>query len=129
MIPTPKECCAAGSYDCQVPMPINGRVQGIDCCIADLVAALNATNLKTVASCCGHGDENIARIDLEDGRVLRLEGHTPAAEGEDPVENGLPPGKHCSDCYHYSECIVLRPVRYLTKECHKTPYSFQDRTA
>ena len=50
-------------------MPINGRVQGIDYCIHKLVAALNAANIRTMASCCGHGEQH-GRIDLEDGRTL-----------------------------------------------------------
>ena len=66
-----------GEDACQVPMPLNGRVQGVDWCIADIVAALNAVGITTVASCCGHGDESIARIDLTDGRVLHVTGHTP----------------------------------------------------
>jgi len=73
----PKQCCQMGSYECQISMPINGRIRGIDYCIADIVAALNAANIETVASCCGHGDEKLARIDLEDDRVLFLSGHTP----------------------------------------------------
>jgi hypothetical protein len=69
MIKKPNKCCDVGSYKCQVPMPINGRIQGIDLCIADIVAALNAANIPTVASCCGHGEfEGI--ISLEDGRRL-----------------------------------------------------------
>ena len=36
-------------------MPINGRRQDIDFCIADIVAALNSANIITIASCCGHG--------------------------------------------------------------------------
>ena len=71
----PKKCCEIGSYGCQIPMPIGGKRVDVDFCIADIVAALNAANLQTVASCCGHGDETIARIDLQDGRVLRVEGH------------------------------------------------------
>ena len=51
----PKKCCDFGTYECQVPMPLNGRRQDIDLCIADLVAALNAANIRTVGSCCGHG--------------------------------------------------------------------------
>jgi hypothetical protein len=50
-------------------MPINGRRVDIDYCIADIVAALNAANIKTVASCCGHGMMN-AEILLEDGREI-----------------------------------------------------------
>lgn len=76
-LPKPKKCCPIGSYECQVPMPLNGRLQSIDYCIADIVAALNAANIRTVMSCCGHGDESIAVICLEDGRELRVSGHTP----------------------------------------------------
>lgn len=68
----PSKCCPLGTYACQVPMPSNGRVAGIDYCISDIVAALNAANIKTVASCCGHGEQD-ARIDLEDGRVLKFD--------------------------------------------------------
>ncbi len=77
MIDKPSKCCAMGSYECQIPMPLNGRLQGIDYCIADIVASLNACNIRTVASCCGHGDESISNITLEDGRELTLRGHTP----------------------------------------------------
>ena len=73
-------CTPMGEYVCQTPMPINGRVRRIDWCIADIVAALNAANITTVASCCGHGNEIIARIDLDDGRVLHVSGHTPTKE-------------------------------------------------
>ena len=68
----PKECCELGTYGCQVPMSILGRRRDIDYCIADIVAALNAANIITVASCCGHGEESIASIVLEDGRELRV---------------------------------------------------------
>ena len=54
----PIKCCEPGEYSCQVPMAINGRLQGIDLCIADIVAALNAANIVTIASCCGHGKMN-----------------------------------------------------------------------
>ncbi len=69
MLPKPNKCCSMGSYNCQVPMSINGRTQGIDYCIADIVAALNAANIITVASCCGHGRIK-AIISLEDGREV-----------------------------------------------------------
>ena len=65
----PKKCCDFGEYSCQIPMPINGRIQGIDFCIADIVAMLNAANIKTIASCCGHGKID-GVINLEDGREL-----------------------------------------------------------
>ena len=50
-------------------MPIDARVRYIDICIADIVAALNAANIKTGASCCGHGQMN-GIISLKDGREL-----------------------------------------------------------
>jgi hypothetical protein len=53
-------------------MPIRGRRQDIDFCIADIIAALNAANIPTVASCCGHGDVGI--INLEDGREISITG-------------------------------------------------------
>ncbi len=55
----------------QVCMPLNGRVQCIDFCIHQIVAALNAGGIRTVASCCGHG-KIPGRIDLEDGRTLAI---------------------------------------------------------
>lgn len=71
MLDKPERCTMMGEYRCQVPMPLSGRVQGIDYCIADIVAALNASNIKTVASCCGHGKID-PTIVLEDGRELRI---------------------------------------------------------
>jgi hypothetical protein len=67
----PIKCCNFGEYSCQIPMSIMGRRQDIDFCIADIVAALNAANITTVASCCGHKklDGNIL---LEDGRELKI---------------------------------------------------------
>jgi len=65
----PEKCCEIGTYECQVPMAINGRRVDIDFCIADIVAALNAANIVTVASCCGHGKQD-ALIALSDGRIL-----------------------------------------------------------
>jgi len=76
-LPKPTKCCAPGSYECQVPMPINGRLQSIDYCIADVVAALNAANLKTIASCCGHAGNLPGSVVLEDGRELHITGHKP----------------------------------------------------
>lgn len=65
----PSKCCAMGSYEHQVPMPIKGRVQYIDLCIAPYVAALNAAGIETVASCCGHG-KIAPTILLSDNKVL-----------------------------------------------------------
>ena len=72
MIKKPDKCCDIGTYGCQIPIPIRGRVEGIDLCIADLVAALNAANIPTVASCCGHGKID-GSIILEDGRWLTIQ--------------------------------------------------------
>ena len=66
-----EKCCEMGTYKHQIPMPIRGRRQDIDYCIADLVAALNAANILTVASCCGHGKQP-ALIMLDDGRVITI---------------------------------------------------------
>lgn len=57
-------CCRVGSFDHQIPMAIGGRVHGIDACVADVVAALNAAGLTTAASCCGH-DQAAGRISTE----------------------------------------------------------------
>lgn len=65
----PNKCCKMGSYKHQIPMPIKGRRRGIDLCIADIVTSLNAANIVTVASCCGHGKIDGA-ISLEDGREI-----------------------------------------------------------
>lgn len=62
-------CGRLGSYEDCVMMPVRGRVVEIDRCISHIVAALNAANLTTVASCCGHGIMP-GRITLEDGREL-----------------------------------------------------------
>ena len=77
------KCCELGTYECSVPVAINGRVREIDYCIVDLVAALNAGGLTTVASCCGH-EEQDGRIDLEDGRVLMIK------TGETNIDAVLP---------------------------------------
>lgn len=66
-------CGSFGEYRKQVPMPINRRVCHIDSCISDIVAALNAANLTTVASCCGHGKFD-AVISLDDGREINIKG-------------------------------------------------------
>jgi len=65
----PDKCCKIGSYDHQIPMPLGGRRQDIDLCVADIVAALNAANIRTVASCCGHGEID-GSIVLKDNREL-----------------------------------------------------------
>jgi len=62
-------CCDCGSYAHQTPMAVAGRVVWVDYCIADIVAALNAANIRTVASCCGHGKRH-GSVLLADGREL-----------------------------------------------------------
>ena len=69
MLKRPDKCHKPGTYDCCIPMPIRGRVRDIDFCVADLVAALNAANIVTEASCCGH-NRMAGTIILEDGRWL-----------------------------------------------------------
>ena len=56
----------------QVSMPLNGRVQCIDFCIHQIVAALNAGGIITTASCCGHQNMK-GNIVLEDGRTLIIQ--------------------------------------------------------
>ncbi len=65
----PNKCCGMGSYKCVVAMPIRRRVEHIDFCIAHIVAALNAANIETLASCCGHG-KILGNVVLADGRWL-----------------------------------------------------------
>jgi hypothetical protein len=59
------------TYANQACLPINGRVICVDWCIHQIVAALNAAGVETIASCCGHG-KMAGRIDLKDGRVLMI---------------------------------------------------------
>ena len=63
------ECGGLVTYQNQVAMPLDGRVHGIDHCIHHIVAALNASNVRTYACCCGH-QKMPGRITLEDGREL-----------------------------------------------------------
>jgi len=65
----PQRHCHIGSYEHTIPMPSGGRVVYVDYCIADIVAALNAANIVTVASCCGHGEID-GNIMLDDGREI-----------------------------------------------------------
>jgi len=94
MLEKPTKCCAVGIYECQIPMPIKGRIRGIDFCIADLVAALNAANIVTDASCCGHGSM-LGTVILEDGRwllVARDRDHFQAVANA-LADAGIPMGK------------------------------------
>ncbi len=69
MLKKPDKCCPIGSYECQVPVMSGGRTRYVDLCIAPMVVALNAANIGTLMSCCGH-DEQDGVIYLEDGRQL-----------------------------------------------------------
>lgn len=71
-LPKPKTCCAIGSYDHTVPTVVAGRVHGVDLCISDIVAALNAANIETIGSCCGHGTQR-GYVQLADGRMLLVD--------------------------------------------------------
>ena len=79
-------------------MPIKHRVRGIDFCIHHIVAALNAGNVPTTASCCGHGTK-YGVIALEDGRVLVIHPDAPTDAkgwGELVTEGRLKGGVHQS---------------------------------
>lgn len=65
------ECGGKKTYENQVCLPLNGRTVCIDWCIHHIVTALNASGIKTVACCCGHGKQD-GRIDLADGRILTI---------------------------------------------------------
>ena len=66
------QCGGEKTYANQVCMPLNGKVRCIDWCIHQIVAALNAGGVETVACCCGHNQIK-GRIDLADGRILWIE--------------------------------------------------------
>lgn len=72
-------CRPCGTYECQVPMPLRGRRQDVDVCVADIVAALNAAGVVTMASCCGHGEQD-GSVALDDGRELIV--RMPNTEGQ-----------------------------------------------
>jgi len=69
MMKKPDKCCPVGYYHCSIPMPIRNRVEGIDFCVADIVAALNAGGVETSTSCCGH-EVMPGHVMLKDGREL-----------------------------------------------------------
>lgn len=48
---------------------INGKRFDIDCCISNIVKALNDVGIETVASCCGHGKQP-GNIVFKDGREI-----------------------------------------------------------
>ena len=78
------------TYENQVSMPIEGRVECIDFCIHRIVAGLNAGGVGTTSSCCGHGGLP-GRIDLEDGRILAIVTEEDYAElTEKRARTGMP---------------------------------------
>jgi len=72
LLDKPTEHCDCGSYAHVVPCPVrSNRVEFIDFCVLDLVAALNAASIRTTWSCCGHGVQPGA-VALADGRYLTI---------------------------------------------------------
>lgn len=59
------------TYANQAVLPIGGKTACIDWCIHKIVAALNAANIPTYSSCCGHRYMP-GHIILEDGRTLAI---------------------------------------------------------
>ncbi len=88
-----RECCdemgGAKTYGNQAQMAIRGKVYGIDWCIHQIVAALNAGGIPTEASCCGH-KEMAGRIDLLDGRTLIIVHSDPWHPRSERDESGRP---------------------------------------
>lgn len=80
-----------------VTVEIDGEKCGIDRCIAPIVKALNAAGLKTLASCCGHGNQP-SNIALADGREVVL---MPDRETARRVERLFP--SICGDEIHVSD--------------------------
>lgn len=82
-----KKCAKSfGTFEGQIPMPIKRRVEFIDPCIADIIASLNAGNVLTTASCCGH-DKKSGDIILDDGRILHIEYPKQQKEDDDERKN------------------------------------------
>lgn len=54
---------------CEVFSCNDWNMAEIDQCIAPIVETLNAANIYTMSSCCGHGKER-GYIWLKDGRIL-----------------------------------------------------------
>jgi hypothetical protein len=73
-------CGRMGTYEDVVPMCIHRRVERIDRCIAEIVAALEAGGCEPRASCCGHGGQ-CGSVLLRDGRTLLIFPSQEAASG------------------------------------------------
>ena len=90
-------------------MPLSGRVECIDFCIHQIVAALNAGGVRTVGSCCGHGPGFRFR---GDGGSRRASPNRPRRRrcGEAGVR---PPMGSVGDCYDNAMCESF----FATLEC------------
>lgn len=62
-----KRCKRCGRLDEEIM--IDGKIVGVDACIADVVIALNNHGIKTVSCCCRHGIDD-GYIMFEDGRKI-----------------------------------------------------------
>ncbi len=78
------------TYEHQVFMPLEGKVQCIDHCIYHIVASLNTGGVRTVGSCRGHGKVR-GNIILADGRTLIILPKTPKDTDEWRDVIGAPP--------------------------------------
>ena len=113
----PDKCCGMGTYEHVIDMPINGRVRHIDYCVSDLVAALNASGITTVESCCGHGVMQ-GYITLEDDRMLYISNNkTPYREKDHKDPCGI---KICVDCpyniSHYTHKVRCTNINLTQTE-------------
>lgn len=106
----------------QVCMPIGTRVECIDQCIHQIVAALNAGGVKTVASCCGHGDQP-GRIDLTNGRTLMI--HTVPVEESNAekelaeIKDYLWPDQEGMPNRHRNALVAIKARDRLSKKEHE----------
>lgn len=64
-------CGRHGTYEDVVSMCIHRRVERIDRCIHEIVAALEAGGCEPAWSCCGHNVQ-CGSVGLRDGRVLLI---------------------------------------------------------
>ena len=108
------------TYENQAQLPLNGRVVGIDRCIHKIVAALNAANIPTVASCCGH---EVAKgmIELKDGRVLIILPERPKGDSALGEAVELNRGDYNRDQakWHRDQSLKLKEDAIHTCDPHK----------
>lgn len=72
-------CGGKKTYRNQICLPINNKVVCVDFCIHQIVAALNAGGVETVASCCGHRKRD-GSIMFKDGRELIVKNNQTARD-------------------------------------------------